>query len=200
MVRDDPAVAEAIVVSAESICEREEHLWDVINKLSIPVDLLTDNRKQGKADFKTEEMVRAILYMRIRGLSQTELAEELGKRSSLVKRFGFGIKDLDDAPSQQDISYAWRKFSDGTQRIIKAAAKGIRKEAVENDVISDHLVPSPPPVDDGDEDEEKTKREYKREKTQKSVKLARKHALTEFVTGRASNRQYEDIELLDRLC
>jgi transcriptional regulator with XRE-family HTH domain len=199
MVRDDPAVAEAIVVSAESICEREEHLWDVINKLSIPVDLLTDNRKQGKADFKTEEMVRAILYMRIRGLSQTELAEELGKRSSLVKRFGFGIKDLDDAPSQQDISYAWRKFSDGTQRIIKAAAKGIRKEAVENDVISDHLVPSPPPVDDGDEDEEKTKREYKREKTQKSVKLARKHALTEFVTGRASNRQYEDIELLDQI-
>ena len=39
MQRDDPAVAESIVVHAESLCEREDHLWDVISKFSIPLDL-----------------------------------------------------------------------------------------------------------------------------------------------------------------
>jgi len=147
MPRDDPAVAESIVVHAETLCEREDHLWDVINKVSIPIDLLTDHRDQNKVDFETEEMVRAFLYKEIRGFSQSRLAEELGKSSSLVKSFGFSIKDLEDAPSQQDFSYAWGKFSDDTQAIIEAAATAIAEVAVEHDVISEGLVPSPPSED-----------------------------------------------------
>jgi len=64
-----PAAAESIVVHAETLCERNDHLWDVINQLSIPLDLLTDHREQHKADFGTEAMVRAHLYRLIRGVS-----------------------------------------------------------------------------------------------------------------------------------
>ncbi|SDE06634.1 hypothetical protein SAMN05192552_11291, partial [Natrinema hispanicum] len=199
MPRDDPAVAESIVVHAETLCEREDHLWDVINHLSIPVDLLTDHRDQGKVDFGTEEMVRAHLYRLIRGFSQNEFATELGKSASLVKSFNFQIRNLENAPSQQDLSYAKCSFSDDTWEIIEEAATAIRRVAVEYDVISEYLVPSPP-EDEGETEEERQKsnREHKRESTQKAVKLARKHALPEFVTGRASNRQYDDIEILDQ--
>lgn len=39
MPRDDSAVAESLVVHAEALCEREDHLWNIISKLSIPLDL-----------------------------------------------------------------------------------------------------------------------------------------------------------------
>lgn len=197
MIRDDPAVAESIVVHAEALCEREDHLWDVINRVSIPTDLLTDHRNQETAEFKTEEMVRAHLYMRIRGFSQNEFANRLAKRPSLIKSCGFRIKDLDDAPLQQSLSYAWCSFSSKTQEIIEAAAEGIRLEAVEKGVIAESLVASPPEKEE--EESEQSRREYKRDKTLKTVQLARKHALPEFNTGRACNRQYEDIELLDQV-
>jgi len=193
----DPAAAQAIVVHAETLCEREDHLWDVINKLSIPVELLTDHRDQNKVDFGTEEMVRAHIYMQIRGLSQNKFAKRLANRPTLIKSCGFEIKDLDGAPSQQDISYAWCKFDTDTQRIISAAAKGIRQEAVEKDVIAESLVPSP--IVEETDDTEQTQREYKRDKTLKAIDLARKHALPEFDTGRAANRKYEDIEILDQV-
>jgi len=201
MLRDDPAVAESIVVHAETLCEREDHLWDVINKLSIPVDLLTDHRDQNRVEFETEEMVRAFLYKEIRGFSQSRLAEELGKSSSLVKSFGFSIKDLEDTPSQQDFSYAWGKFSDDTQAIIEAAATAIAGVAVEHDVISEGLVPSPP--SDDEENNEQTKREYKKEHSTKTIRLARRHVLPEFQTGRALHRIYSDEAIWDmfaRIC
>lgn len=201
MPRDDPAVAESIVVHAETLCEREDHLWDVINKLSIPVDLLTDRRDQNKVDFETEEMVRAFLYKEIRGFSQSRLAEELGRSSSLVKSFGFSIKDLENAPSQQDFSYAWGKFSNNTQGIIEAAATAMAEVAVEHDVISEGLVPSPPSEDD--DQNEQTKKEYKKEHATKTIRLARRHVLPEFQTGRAPHRIYSDEAIWDmfaRIC
>ena len=122
MVRDDPAVAESIVVHAESLCQHEDHLWDVINQLSIPVDSLTDKRDQSKVDFETEGMVKAHLFMRIRGVSQNEFAEQLSTRSNLIKSVEFDVNSLDAAPSQQDLSYAWCNFSEDTKKIIEAAA------------------------------------------------------------------------------
>ncbi len=200
MQTNDPAIAEAIVVHAETLCDREDHLWDVINKLSIPTDLLTDHRDQNKVDFNTEEMVRAHLYMRIRGFSQSTLAKRLSNHSSLVKSFGFEINNFEHAPSQQDISYAWCNFSQDTQQIIEAAATGIRQEAVEKDVIAESLVPSPAVKGtEDDEDAKKSRREYKRDKTLKTIKLAQKHVLPEFDTGRADNRQYDDIELFNQV-
>jgi hypothetical protein len=201
MACDDPAVAESIVVHAETLCEREDHLWDVINKLSIPTDLLTDRRDQNRVEFETEEMVRALLYKEIRGLSQSRLADELETNASLVKSFGFKIEDLEEAPSQQDFSYAWGRFSGDTQNIIEAAATAIAQVAVEHDVISEGLVASPPSEDT--EQDEQSKKEYKKERIKKIITLARKHVLPEFETGRAAHRSYEDEEILDmflRMC
>ncbi|MFC3477734.1 transposase [Halobacterium litoreum] len=197
MERDDPAVAESIVVHAETLCEREDHLWDVINQLSIPLDLLTDHRDQSKAVFETEEMVRAFLYKEIRGFSQSGLAEELGTSSSLVKSCGFNIKDLGKSPSQQDLSYAWGEFSGDTKEIIEAAATSIADVAVEHGVISEGLVPSRP-SDDIDQSGQ-SQREYKREHSTRTIRLARSHMLPEFKTGRAPHRIYSDEELHDML-
>jgi|AntDeeMinimDraft_4_1070355.scaffolds.fasta_scaffold01013_1 hypothetical protein len=194
MQRDDPAIAEAIVVHAETLCEREPHLWDVIGQLSIPVGDLTDTRNQNKVTFETESLVRAFLYQRVKGLSQNELADRLNSRPSLVKTCGFDIRKLDNAPKQGTINHAWRQFSEGTQEIIKAAAKGIAQVAVENDVIAESLVATDPSKEDEDE---QTEGEAHRQKTTKTIKLARHHAFPEFESGRAINRTYEDEEILE---
>jgi hypothetical protein len=202
MPRDDPAVAESIVVHGRAVCEYEDHLWDVIRNLSIPTDQLTDTREQAKVDFWTDAMVKAHLYMRIRGYSQNEFADLLSERPTLVKSCGFDIQELSSAPSQQNLSYAWGKFSKGTRDIIKAAAKGLQREVVEHGIMPEALVPTPPEESE-EEDGEKSTREYMREKTQKAVELARRHAFTEFFTGRAENLTYEDIWILDqyaRIC
>lgn len=202
MVRDDPAVAESIVVHAESLCQHEDHLWDVINQLSIPVDSLTDERDQTKTDFKTEEMVKSHLFIRIRGFSQSEFAEQLSTRSNLIKSVEFDVNSLDAAPSQQDLSYAWCNFSDDTQKIIEAAAEGIGQAAVEHDVISEALVPVLPD-EESDENDGQTDKEYQKQKATKLINLARKHVLPEFETGRAAHRTYSDEAILDmfaRIC
>ena len=195
MVRDDPAVAESIVVHAGSLCQHEDHLWDVINQLSIPVDSLTDERDQTKADFETEEMVKAHLFMRIRGFSQNEFADQLSTRSNLIKSVEFDVKSLDAAPSQQDLSYAWYNFSDDTQNIIEAAAEGIGQVAVEHGVISEALVPVLPD-EEADEGDGQTDKEYQKQKATKLIRLARKHVLPEFETGRAVHRTYSDEAIL----
>lgn len=202
MQRDNPAVAESIVVHAETLCEREDHLWDVLDEVSIPVDLLTDRRDQAKVDFETEEMVRAFLYKEVRGFSQNELADKLGDSASLTKSFGFDITDLAETPTQQDFSYVWGRLSDDTQSIIESAAEGIAQAAVEHDVIAEALV-LPASDDDETEDDDEPDKKYKREKAQKFTRLARKHALPEFETGRAPHRDYEDEDIWDmfaRIC
>jgi hypothetical protein len=115
MGQDSPATAQAIVIHGESLCEREDHLWDVLDEVSIPVDVLTDRRDQAKVDFETEEMVRAFLHKEVCGFCQNELADKLGNSASLTKSFGFDITDLEEVPTQQDFSYVWGRFSDDTQ-------------------------------------------------------------------------------------
>jgi hypothetical protein len=44
MPTDPLAVADAIIIHAEAICEQEDHLWEIICQLSIPVDNLEDAR------------------------------------------------------------------------------------------------------------------------------------------------------------
>jgi len=197
-----PAAAEAIVVHAETLCEHEDHhLWDVISKLSIPIDLLTDHRDQHKVEFGTEAMIRAFLYKEIRGFSQSRLADELETSASLVKSVGFTISDVADAPTQQDFSYTWGQFSEDTQTIIETAATAIGNVAVEHGVITEGLVASPP--SDDDKRAEKVQKDYKKEHATKTVRLARKHVLPEFQTGRASHRIYSDEAIWDmfaRIC
>lgn len=204
MGRDDPAVAEAIVLHAEAVCEHEDDLWHVIAQTNIPTNLLTDNRtgsKTGsKTDYKTDEMVRSFLYAKIKGLSQNELADRLKHRVTLLHCFQFDINDQEEAPVQQSFSYAWKNFSDGTQRIINAAAAGIAQAAVEHDVITDRMaviLEEDEDTDEADADEDDSESEQKQ--ATRTIKLARKYAFPEFESGRCINRTYDDVEILDMI-
>lgn len=201
LVRDHPAVAEAIVVHAKAICEREDQLWDVVGELSIPTDCLTDPREQHKVDFGTAAMIRAFLYQHVRGFSRNKLSDHLAERPTLVKRFGFDTSQAHRAPTQQCLNDVWTKFSEDTQNIIRQAAAVIANLAVEHDIIAEVLVPTLPP--DEDDEDHQSCREYKKEKSRKSVRLARKHVLPEFNTERAPHRTYPDDVLWDmfaRMC
>jgi hypothetical protein len=195
MVRDDPAVAQAIVTHAEEVCGHEDHLWDVIEQLHIPTDLLTDKRYQRKVAFGTDPMVRAQLYRHVRGLSENELASRLQSRPSLAKRCHFDISELDEAPRQATLNYAWNQFSAATQEIIKATATGIKQTAVEQGVIAETLVPTATSEDEQESPEDTA--EKARQQATGTIKLARKHAFPEFESGRTLNRTYEDEEILD---
>lgn len=197
---DDPKAAEALVAHAEVLCQREDHLWEVLQYLSIPEEMITDTREQHKTDFGTILLVRAFLYRHVRGVSENELAEHLQTRPSLIKSFHFDLTDLREAPTQPTLNHAWHKFSDDTQAIIEAAATGIRAVAVEHGVISEALVPSDP---DEKADEDESEAEYTKQKATKTIRLARKHAFPEFESGRALNRTYDDEAILDmvaRIC
>jgi len=192
---DSPAASQAIVISANAVCEEADHLWRVLERVSIPVSLLTDRRKEGRSDHTTDAMARAFLYKEIRELSQSELASRLENRPSLLKAFG-----LESPPRQQTISNIWERFSPDTRRIIESAATGIALEASEHGIIPDAVVPSDP----GEEaDEDESEAEYTKQKTTKTIRLARKHAFPEFESGRALNRTYDDEAILDmvaRIC
>jgi hypothetical protein len=187
-------VAQAIVAHAETLCEREDHLWDVIRRLSIPVEKLVDNRNENKTKYGTEPLIRAFLYQIARDFSRNQLAEELQSRPSLVKTCGFDVRDMSEAPQQGAINYAWLQLSPKTQTIIEEAGIGIARAAVEEDVIKESLVATDPAED---EDTEEERQEARRQKTTKTIKLARKHGFQEFESGRAINRTYEDEDILE---
>jgi hypothetical protein len=166
----------------------------VISRLSIPVEKLVDNRNENKTKYGTEPLVRAFLYQIARDLSRNQLAEQLQSRPSLVKTCGFDVQDMSEAPKQGAVNYAWLQLSPKTQDIIEAAATGIAQAAVEEDVIAESLVAVDPSEDD---DTEITEGEAHRQKTAKTIRLARKHAFPEFESGRAINRTYEDEDILE---
>jgi len=102
---DAPALAGAIVYHTGEVCKSVDHVWRVLAEVSIPVDGLTDNRQQHKVANGTEPMARVFLYKEIYDLAQSEVADRLKSRPSLLKKF-----DLDKAPSQESISYAWKQY------------------------------------------------------------------------------------------
>lgn len=63
-------VAEGIIAHAETLCEREDHRWNVIQRLSIPVSELEDARDQNRVTYGTDEMFRALLFMGPRHLPE----------------------------------------------------------------------------------------------------------------------------------
>ena len=149
---DAPALAGAIVYHAGEVCKSVDHLWRVLGEASIPVDRLTDNRQQHKTTNGTEPMSRVFLYQEIYDLAQSEVADRLKNRPSLLKTL-----DLDKAPSQQSISYAWKQFSEQTKRTLTAAATGIAHEAVDRGVVLEARVPIIPDEDEiEDENDEPT--------------------------------------------
>ncbi|ELZ88514.1 hypothetical protein C453_01580 [Haloferax elongans ATCC BAA-1513] len=194
---DAPALAGAIVVHAQKLCEIHDHLWRVLSELSIPTEPLTDHRQTASVDFGTESMARVYIYQTIYDLAQREVADRLKNRPSLLKGLG-----LDQPPSQQNISYAWKQFSHRTKTALEAAARGVASEAHDHDVISEALVPIELDEDQDDtEDDEDTdstvSRAHVREHGTKVVELARRHGFGEFDSHRAENRVYEDEQILD---
>lgn len=191
---DAPALAGAIVYHAGEVCETVDHLWRVLGEVSIPVDGLTDDRQQHKAANGTEPMARVYLYQKIYDLAQSEVADRLENRPSLLKTL-----DLEKAPSQQSLSYAWKQFGQRTKRTLNAAATGIAQEAVDRGVVLEERVPIIPDEDDIEEDgdEPTVTREHVRKQGTKIVELARRHAFGEFDSHRADNRVYEDEQILD---
>lgn len=191
---DAPALAGAIVLHAEKVCETADHLWRVLGDVSIPVDGLTDARQQHKVTFGTESMARIYIYRTIYDLAQSEVADRLENRLALLKHLG-----LNKVPTQQNLSYAWSQFSEQTKITLEAAAKGIALEARDHDVISDALIPIDLDKDDDDdgENDSSVSRAHVREHGSKVVELARRHGFAEFDSDRAVNRVYEDEQILD---
>jgi len=194
---DAPALAGAIVVHARKLCESADHLRRVLSELSIPTEPLTDHRQTASVNFDTEPMARVYIYQTIYDLAQSEVADRLQNRPSLLKGFG-----LDQPPSQQNISYAWRQFNHRTKTTLEAAARGIAIEARDHDVISEALIPMELDEDQDDLGEDAdanspVSRAHVREHGSKVVELARRHGFGEFDSHRAKNRVYEDEQILD---
>lgn len=191
---DAPAFAGAIVQHATKLCETADHLWRIIGHVSIPTAGLTDHRQQHKVTFGTEAMARIYIYQTIYGLSQTKVADHLETRPALLKELG-----LNQPPTQQNISYAWKQFAHETKHILDAAARGIAREAIDHGVVMEGRVPIISGEDnptDG-KDEQPASREYIGDQGSKLVELARRHAFSEFDSDRADNRIYEDDDILD---
>jgi hypothetical protein len=191
---DAPALAGAIVVHAEKVCETADHLWRVISTVSIPTDGLTDNRQQHKVTFGTESMARVYIYQTIYDLAQSEVADRPEESPALLKGLG-----LEKKPTQQNISYALRQFSAQTKRTLEAAARAIPLAARDHDVISEALLPIEVDEDDAtdEEDDQGVSRAQVREHGSKVVELARRHGFAKFDSDRADNRVYEDEQILD---
>ena len=140
-------------------------------------------------------MARVYLHQQIYDLDQGEVADRLAERTSVQKKL-----DLNEPPTQQTISYAWKQFSDQTKKILDAAATGIALQACEHDVTIEACLPILPDEDetaDDDTDEQGATRDQIRQKGTKIVELARKHGFGEFDSDRAENRVYGDEQILD---
>ena len=169
---DAPALAGAIVHHAVKVCESVDHLWRVLGNVVIPEEGLTDDRQQHKVTNGTESMARVYLYQQIYDLGQGEVADRLTERTAVQKKL-----DLNEPPTQQTISYAWKQFSDQTKKTLDAAATGIALQACEHDVTIEACLPILPDEDEtaDDDDVQEATREQIREKGTKIVELARKH-------------------------
>ena len=192
---DTPALAGAIVQHAGAVCEHTDHLRHVLEYVSIPVDGLTDHRQQHRVTYETEPMARLYIYQQIHDLTQSEVVDRLENRPSVLKNLG-----LDDVPDQQVISYAWQQFSHQTKRILVASATGIALEARDHGVILEQRLPILPEEGEIEEDtdgESQVTRDYVSKHGGNLVKVARHHAFTEFDSNRASNKTYEDEQILD---
>ena len=88
--------------------------------------------------------------------------------------------------------------SENTKEVLNRTITGVRQAALDHGVITEGLVPTEPK-----EEISESENEYKKEKAQKTLTLARKHVLPEFDTHRAAHKTYSDEMILDifaRIC
>ena len=193
--------AQAVEIFVERVTERfdagDSNLAEALANTTVPLTLADDQYTRG-GGFDFETMVQLYVFKSIREFSGNYLQEHLERYPHLIDWF-----NLDQAPTQQSFSHTWNnRFTPDARHALECAAIAIASAAVERDVIKAELAPDDP-EDDELEDEGKPKREYQRERTQQSVRFARKHAHPEFHTSRAENKTYSDnavFDMLSRMC
>jgi len=203
MTESEPLIAQAtelLVERTETHLEAEDNLTRALKKVVVPETIGTDHYSRRASDgFPFESMVKLYLYKQIKQYSDAEFERRLTNWPYLRRRF-----EVSKAPRQQTFSYTWNtRFSPETKRALDAAAKAIASKAVEENVIRAELAPSDPDEETDLEDDGTPTREYKRKKTRRSVRFARKHAIPYFETARAENKSYSDtniFEILSRMC
>lgn len=194
--------------AVEILVERVEDQFDegvdnlsrAITNITVPLTIGEDRYNENKTDFEFEQMVKLYLYRRVRGFSQREIVKRLNRQAYLKQRFGFS----DKVPRPQTLSNTERsRFTPESKQALDIVAKAIAREAHERTVIVEELAPVLLPSENDDCDDKPSKREYKRTQSQKSVRLARRHAMQHFTTSRADNRSYPDDDIFDvlaRMC
>jgi len=184
----------------EEFDQGTDNLSRAFQNIVVPHTIGQEPSSKDSVKYPYEQMVKLYLYRLVRGYSQNEVIKKLNTQRYLQRRFGF----TDKVPRQQTLSNAeCNRFSPETKRALYAAAQAIAREADERDVIIPELSPELLEPDDDGTEEERSKRDYKREQSQKSVRFARKHAIPHFETGRADNKSYTDTEIFDvlaRMC
>ena len=208
---------EMLVSEAESELETADTLAQALRHLVVPETFATDlynpdetttsamESAQGEegvqktnTEFPFGAMVKLFLYRKVKDLSDNYLSELLTMRPHLQRWFG-----VNRAPTQQTFSNTWNdRFSPQTQHSIEVVARAIATAAVDEGVIREALAPHN--LTDEDTDDDGTpKREYKRKQSSKTFKLAKKHAIPHFETGRADNKEHSDpaiFEMHGRMC
>lgn len=183
---DIAAFVDEFRTQAEDLCPVHDHTTRVIANLDIPVDQFTDYDELGKATFDLAPVVRLFLYQHVRGFSQNSLEDRLQGVAYVYIRLG-----LSRPPSQQTISYNWRRrFSLRERRAIKQAAAAIQEICAEHELGAEGEPRiHPDKVDDT---------EIADDLIVDAIEQARTRGLAEFDTKRAANTTYDDILFFER--
>lgn len=197
----DGVRSQAVEILVERVTERfdegDDNLSRALAHTTVPYTIAHDQYTRD-AKFEFEQMLKLYLLKQIEDRSDSELEARLTNWPYLQQYF-----ELEEVPTQQTFSHTWRnRFTQEAKAALKCAAIAISQEAADRGIIREVLAPDNP-EDDELEDEGKPKREYQRERTQQSVRFARKHAHPEFHTSRAENKTYSDndvFDMLSRMC
>ncbi|WP_435130105.1 transposase [Halobaculum sp. D14] len=177
-----------MVQQASDLCEHENHLTRVIADLNLPLTDIDDLYKRTPSHgYDLTPMLRLFLYKYAGDYSDSELADRVDSWQYLRIRF-----DLNGTPTQQTLSYTWRnRFDADLRKLIVAAGKAIRREAIEHGVIRDDHADGEDETDSEFETDE-VPDDLSEAKIRETMRAAREHIFPAFDTGRAANARYSD--------
>lgn len=176
-----------LVEQAEELCDVHDHITRIIADLDISRDTFSDQYAHpGQAQFDFEPVIRMFLYKHAREFNDSELTRRLKGTAYVFVRFR-----LSRSPTQQGISYIWRRrLSLADRRQIKATARAIREVAANHDLIS----PGEPRLDPGEIDDAGVTEDQ----IMRAIRIARDRGLSAFETDRAANTTYPDEVFFER--
>jgi hypothetical protein len=120
-VQTDRETVSKIAEQAVKHSQECDTLCDLVSRLDIQRDWFSDAGQTNASKFPLESLVALFLYKHARGISSTELIDYLIKHGETAQF------DLPRAPSQQVLSYVWRRrFNQSDRSVIRTAALHIR--------------------------------------------------------------------------